>query len=133
MQTHSRKKQYQLIDATTGQVVIEHLEIANSFWSRFVGLQFRRELPPSHGVMLVPCRSIHTCWMRFPIDVIFLDTQNTVLDIRSSVRPWRTAASKHGRPHATLEIAAGSNQLAIGDRLQVIERVFATVAPDLQR
>jgi uncharacterized membrane protein (UPF0127 family) len=70
--------------------------------------------------------------MRFAIDVIFLDSQYTVLDIRSSVRPWRTASSKQGRPHATLEIAAGSGQLAIGDRLQIVERVFATTASDLQ-
>lgn len=109
-----------MINADSKQVVVDTLSIADSFASRFVGLQFRRELPVGHGLLLVPCRSIHTCWMRFAIDVIFLDAGGTVVDVRSAVRPWRTAASKHGRPHATLEIAAGCSMLSIGDRVQVI-------------
>ncbi|HBJ34207.1 MAG TPA: hypothetical protein DDZ51_05465, partial [Planctomycetaceae bacterium] len=49
-----------------------------------------------------------------------LDAGGTVLDVRFAVGPWRTAASRHGRPHATLEIAAGCSMLSIGDRVQVI-------------
>lgn len=120
----------QMINAESKQVVVDELSIADSFWSRFVGLQFRRELPAGHGLLLIPCGSVHTCWMRFAIDVIFLDAHYTVLDIRSSVRPWRTAASKQGRPHATLEVAAGTSQVSIGERLQVVERESPTNASD---
>jgi len=109
-----------MINAESKQVVVDTLSIADSFASRFVGLQFRRELPVGHGLLLMPCRSIHTCWMRFAIDVIFLDAGGTVLDVRSAVRPWRMTASRHGWPHATLEIAAGCSMLSIGDRVQVI-------------
>jgi len=111
---------FKMINAESKQVVVDTLSIADSFASRFVGLQFRRELPVGHGLLLMPCRSIHTCWMRFAIDVIFLDAGGTVLDVRSAVRPWRTSASRHGRPHATLEVAAGCSMLSIGDRVQVI-------------
>jgi|GEM_PF-271463 len=113
---------FQMISLDSNRIVVEELQIADSFWSRFVGLQFRRELPVGHGLLLVPCRSIHTCWMRFAIDVIFLDVAGTVLDINTSLRPWRTAASKVGRSHATLEVAAGTSQMSVGERLQVVRR-----------
>jgi hypothetical protein len=109
-----------MISLDSNRIVVDELQIADSYWSRFVGLQFRRELPAGHGLLLVPCRSIHTCWMRFAIDVIFLDAAGTVLDVRDSVRPWRTALSRTGRPHATLEIAAGTSRVSIGERLQVV-------------
>jgi len=111
---------FQMISLESNRIVVDELQIADSLWSRFVGLQFRRELPVGHGLLLIPCRSIHTFWMRFAIDVIFLDADGTVLDVRSAVRPWRTTASRHGRPHATLELAAGCNPLCIGERVQVI-------------
>jgi len=118
----------QMISLDSKRIVVDELQVADSFWSRFVGLQFRRELPVGHGLLLMPCRSIHTCWMRFAIDVIFLDAQYTVLDIRHSLRPWRTAASKTGRPQATLEVAAGTSQLTIGERLQVVDKDAAITA-----
>jgi len=115
-------RRFQMISLDSNRIVVDELQVADRFWSRFVGLQFRQALPVGHGLLLVPCRSIHTCWMRFAIDVIFLDAQYAVLDIRSSIRPWRTTASKRGRPHATLEVAAGSIQVSIGERLQIVER-----------
>lgn len=125
-----RAARFQMISLDTNCIVVDALQIADTFWSRFVGLQFRREMQPGHGLLLVPCRSIHTCWMRFAVDVIFLDARSTVLDIRSSVVPWRTATSRQGRPHATLEVAAGSSQVSIGERLQLVERESLTNAPD---
>lgn len=112
----------QMISLDTGKTIVNELQVADSFWSRFVGLQFRRELPAGHGLLLLPCRSIHTCWMRFAIDVIFLDTDFTVLHVCTSIAPWRTAASKHHRPYATLEVAADTSHVLLGERLQVVCR-----------
>ncbi|MDX1926557.1 MAG: DUF192 domain-containing protein, partial [Pirellulaceae bacterium] len=64
---------FRLVDVSDGRVILPELEIASTFWSRFVGLQFRRELPKHSGLWLSPCSSIHTCFMRFPIDVLMLD------------------------------------------------------------
>jgi uncharacterized membrane protein (UPF0127 family) len=97
----------QLIDAETGAVIVEDLEIADTFWSRFKGLQFRRRLLPNAGLLLIPCSSIHTFWMRFAIDVAFLDAQGSVIDVRKDVRPWRIPWSPRGT-HAILEMNAGS-------------------------
>ena len=55
-----------LCERSSGQVVVERLEVADGFWSRLRGLQFRKELPAGSGLLLVPCSSIHTCPQSFP-------------------------------------------------------------------
>jgi len=64
-------------------------EVADGPWSRFKGLQFRKYLPPGCGLLLVPCPSVHTFFLRFPIDVLLLDRAGQVLAVRRAVRPWR--------------------------------------------
>ena len=80
---------WRLIERATGRVVVERLEIADRFWSRFVGLQGRAAPPPGFGLLLAPCPSLHTCAMRFALDVIMLDRSGRVLEVRRGVRPWR--------------------------------------------
>ncbi|MAI31333.1 MAG: DUF192 domain-containing protein [Rubripirellula sp.] len=79
----------QLIDAASGQRLLLSVETADSFWTRFRGLQFRRQLPIDSGIVLTPCSSLHTCFMRFPIDVIMLDDEQLVLEHRRNIQPWR--------------------------------------------
>ena len=98
---------WRLKEAASGQVLISHLEIGSTFWKRLVGLQFRSQLLPGRGLLLAPCNSIHTFFLRFPIDVTFLDDRGKVLRIRSSVRPWRIVPPVR-RAHAVLETAAGN-------------------------
>ena len=81
---------WQLEIRDSGVIVVDRLMIADRFWSRLCGLQFRRPLPPRHGFLLAPCNSIHTMWMRFSIDVAMLDRAGQdVLAVRRAVRPWR--------------------------------------------
>lgn len=107
---------YLLIDRATGARVVEALEVADGFWSRFRGLQFRARLPPGAGLLLVPCSSIHTFWMRFAIDVVLLDRQGRVLAVRRGVRPWRIVLAPRGT-HAVLELPAGAGPVAVGAHL----------------
>jgi len=79
----------QLIDATNGEVLLHSVETADTFLTRLRGLQFRRSLPESGGLFLSPCSSLHTCFMRFPIDVIMLDADNIVLGHHRNLKPWR--------------------------------------------
>lgn len=64
------------------------IQVADSFRSRFWGLMGRKE--GNYGLLLVSCNSIHTCFMRYTLDVIFLDTKNQVVAIRRSIKPFRT-------------------------------------------
>lgn len=118
MQTLSRKKQYQLLDATTGQVLIEHLEIADSMWTRFRGWMFKSNAQPSSAILIRPCSSIHTMWMRMTIDAAFLSKENIVLGSRKALRPWRIAIAPKGTT-GVLETPAGQNDFPIGAALQI--------------
>jgi uncharacterized membrane protein (UPF0127 family) len=79
--------------------------MARSMWSRFWGLMGRSKLPEGRGLFLSPCGSVHTFFMRFPIDVIFLDRDGRVVKVIDSMRPWRTALGGGGRD--ALELNAG--------------------------
>jgi uncharacterized membrane protein (UPF0127 family) len=106
-----------LIDESTGRVVVESLEVADTFWSRLVGLQFRRSLPANAGLLIVPCGSVHTCFVRFAIDLVFLDRTGNVLGVKPRVRPWRIAFAPRGT-YAILELAGeGAEPIAPGGRL----------------
>jgi uncharacterized membrane protein (UPF0127 family) len=94
----------------TGEVLLEHLFVANTFWQRFRGLQFARPLDSDSGLLLRNCRSVHTMWMRFAIDVIFLSDDMQILETRVGVKPWRVVI-----PHAkgvahVIEVTTGTQR-----------------------
>ena len=88
------------------------------FASRLIGLQFRRRLPSDAGLLLVPCNSVHTCFVRFPVDVVFLDNRGGVLAVRHNLRPWRLAIGPR-KTHAVLEMIAGAAGVEPGQPLRV--------------
>ena len=101
-----------------GRVVVERCLVAARPLRRMRGLLGRRELPRDEGILLRPAASVHTAFMRFPIDVVFLDRDLVVVAIERELRPWRTAAKR--RAHAALELASGEcgrRGLELGDRL----------------
>ncbi|MDZ7595448.1 MAG: DUF192 domain-containing protein [Thiobacillus sp.] len=78
---------------------------ADHFFSRLAGLLFLPPLQPGHGLLLVPCASVHTAFMRYSIDVVFLDRAGKIRRIVPRLVPWRTAAFPGA--YQTLELAAG--------------------------
>ena len=107
-----------LLRADTGDVVVQNLDVADGPWSRFKGLQLRRCLPPGSGLLLVPCPSVHTFFMRFPIDVLLLGRGGVVLAFRREVRPWRVVLPVAGA-YATLELPGGSADVEVGVALRL--------------
>lgn len=105
-----------LIDADIGNVLLDQLEVADTFWKRFKGLQFRRSMPHGSGLLLSPCSSLHTCFMRFPIGVVMLDRDRVVIGIRSRIDPWRAVLCESGTKHV-IEINPGSLTIATGTQL----------------
>jgi len=94
------------------------VDLARSFASRLVGLLGRRGLAPDRALLLAPCNNVHTFFMRFAIDVVFLDRDGVVLAVVPHLAPWRLAAAR--RAYACLELAAGSagqHGLAPGRRI----------------
>jgi uncharacterized membrane protein (UPF0127 family) len=87
------------------------------------GLLGRRSLSFDQGLLLSPARAIHTAFMRFPIDAVFLDRDRFVLHIAHDLDRWRVA-SGHGAK-AVLELPAGTARLRgleLGDRLLFVSR-----------
>jgi hypothetical protein len=88
------------------QLLAERLSVADTFWKSLAGLLPRRALPPGEGLWIVPCQSVHTIGMRFPIDVVFLDREGVIIHFEENMKPFRI--SRHiSRARGVLEIPAG--------------------------
>ena len=104
--------------ARDGQVVCERCELAEGFFDRGRGLLGRAGLARGQGMLIRPTWSVHTAFMRFAIDVLFLDRELTVVGMKRRLRPWRAAAQPGA--HSALELAAGESErlkIEVGDRL----------------
>ena len=78
-----------LENKTKNKTISENLLIADSFFGRGIGLMGRSSLPEGHGLWLKPGNSIHTCFMKFPIDCVFVDQELKVKALRADVAPWK--------------------------------------------
>ena len=95
------------------------------------GLLGRRGLEPGEGLLLRPAASVHTFFMRFAIDVVFLDREQRVLKVVERLGPWRTSGCRGAR--AVVELAAGEAARAgfrVGERLDEVEQPLGTVAAE---
>lgn len=107
-----------------GAVLCGRCVLADTPVSRLRGLMWRKKLEAGEGLLLTPASSIHTSFMRFPIDAVFLDSDLTVLGIRESLKPWRMKAWRGSR--SVLELPAGTcerRSLRQGDRLALTDCV----------
>ena len=101
-----------------GTVVCPRCRVAKDPWTRMRGLLGRRQLDDGEGILLRPASSVHTWFMQFPIDVVFLDRELSVLRVVPQLRPWRAAARRGAA--SVLELAAGecaARGVGVGDRL----------------
>jgi uncharacterized membrane protein (UPF0127 family) len=94
-----------LQDSTTGQVLASSVQAAVDSESRRRGLLGRTGLDDV-ALVIAPCNAVHTFFMQFPIDVVFVDRAGRVIRIAASVPAWRMTASL--RAFATIELAAGT-------------------------
>ena len=92
--------------AGRGDVLCAHCEVAESTLARMRGLLGRKGLAAGHGMLINPAPSVMTFFMRFPIDVVFLDRERRIVRIAESLPPWRVAGAR--RAVAALELPAGT-------------------------
>jgi uncharacterized protein len=108
-----------VVNRARGTVLATHLEVADSATKRSKGLLGRNGLGSGEGLWIVPCESVHTFFMRFAIDLVYLDRNNRVKKVRSVVGPWRVSACLTA--HSVLELPAGTicnTQTAVGDMVE---------------
>jgi uncharacterized protein len=94
-------------NANTGVVIASALEIAATRRARRRGLMGRAALAPGSALWIVPSRGVHTCGMRFAIDVVALDARGVVVDVVTDLRPWRLRLPRPGTL-GVLELPAGA-------------------------
>ena len=90
-----------------------------TFWRRLRGFIGRPEPRQGDGILLNPCSAIHTCWMTFSLDVLFLDERGKVLELVRSIHPWRFSRRVSGARYA-LEVPVGTidaSSTRVGDEL----------------
>lgn len=103
------------------QTELCNARVANTFGTRFMGLMFKKHLDDASGLLIQKCSSIHTCFMRFTIDVIYLDKDYTVL-FAETVAPWKIGKIVKHTKHV-LELPQGKKEAYhVGVKLELIER-----------
>ena len=101
-------------------VLAESAEVADTSSKRRTGLLKHERLEPGEGLWIVPCESVHTFFMKFPIDLVYLDKARKVRKVRHAVPAWRMSVCLAA--HSVLELPAGTAErtgTAVGDILTV--------------
>jgi hypothetical protein len=96
----------QVRNVTRRTQLASRLELADRGPSRAKGLLGRKSLARGEGMWIVPCESVHTFGMQFPIDLIYLDRKHCIRKVRHSVAPWRLSACFSA--HSVIELPAGT-------------------------
>ncbi|MGB8479440.1 MAG: DUF192 domain-containing protein [Acidobacteriaceae bacterium] len=113
---HARWK---VSNLTRRTILADQVEVADRGAKRRKGLLGRDRLGPEEGLWIVPCESVHTFGMRFPIDLVYVDRKLRVRKVRSGVPPWRMSACLSA--HSVIELASGAafaSKTQIGDQLE---------------
>ena len=103
-----------------GKVILKDVVVANDFWSRLSGYMFRKH-PHVPGILFVASGSMQTTFMRFCLDIAFLDKEDVVVKILKNVKPWRIT-KVYSKVSRVLEVPAGvlPSNLNEGDILKIV-------------
>lgn len=114
----------QAFNVTQQRTLASVLMVADSFFRSLIGLMGRPGLEAGHGLWIVPCQSVHTFWMRFPIDVVFLDEHRKVIQLVENLRPFRI--SKHlSKASSVIELPVSTIRTTgtqLGDEIGIVQR-----------
>ncbi len=106
-------------NVTQGTELASAARTARAFWPRLVGLLGRSSLQPGEALVLEPSSSVHTFFMRFTIDVVYLDRSSRVVKAVSALRPFRISVGPRGA-RSVIELPSGTiaiTRSAVGDEL----------------
>lgn len=100
-------------DLDTGLIIADRVSVATTRAQRRTGLLRHDRLEPGEGLWIAPCNGVHTCFMRFAIDLLAMDRNGVVVDAVSTLKPWRMRLPRRGS-WSVLELPAGTlNELVM--------------------
>lgn len=97
------------------------IKLANTYLTRLKGLLFHKQPLVKEGLLITPCNSVHMFFMRFSIDVVFLDSSNRIVKVVEDLKPWRIVAPVRGASKA-LELPVGTikcSNMTVGDKIKL--------------
>lgn len=102
-------------------LISQQLKIAESFFERLIGLMFKEKMEGFDGLLIKQCRSIHTFFMKYPLDIVFMNNEMKVKKIIRNMKPWRMTFI-YFTSTQVLELQAGTLPVTVqeGDKLEVL-------------
>ena len=110
-----------IVNTTRQQTIASVVETASNPWASMKGLLGRNSLPKGHALIITGCNSIHMMFMRFAIDVIFIDKHNTVVGLCQNIQPFAFSPI-FLKSSCAIELPAGTihaTQTALQDKIQI--------------
>jgi uncharacterized membrane protein (UPF0127 family) len=118
----TRSRYVRVVNGTTGEVLAARAAVAETPWTRFLGLQGRRHLPPGAGLLLLPCSGIHMLFMFLSIDAVFAARDGRVVRVGRRLRPWTVGPIAPGALYC-VELPAGTAARTAEGHVLSIERL----------
>ena len=115
---YSSRLKLRVWNRTRDTVLGDAVDVADTSEKRRTGLLKHAGLEPGEGLWILPCESVHTFFMKFPIDLVYLDRKRRVRKVRSRVPAWRLSACLFA--HSVVELPAGTIERTgtrVGDQL----------------
>lgn len=109
-------------NARNGKLLADNVTVADNLFTRMKGLLGKNGMMPGEALWIKPCTSVHTFWMKFPIDVVFLNKRNRVVALKKNMRPNRltriyfSAVSVLEFPASAIE----ETDIRIGDEVEIV-------------
>jgi uncharacterized membrane protein (UPF0127 family) len=113
------QQRMRILNVTRGTELANDARVARRFWPRLVGLLGRSSLHRGEGLVIEPCRSVHTAFMRFAVDVVTVDRSGRVVKVVSYLKPFRLSATLRSA-YAVVELpicTIAESGTAVGDQL----------------
>lgn len=110
-----------VVNVESNSVIVDQGRVAGNPWNRLIGLMGKKNLPEGDGLLITRSSSIHTCFMRIPIDVLFVNADDQVVDIEENMPAWRARIGRGGAKYV-IEVPAGTvarTNTKVGDQLDV--------------
>lgn len=95
-----------LINKKNGKILATDIKVANNSYTRTIGLLLKSEFNTGEGLRLVPCNCIHSCFMKFKFDAVFIDKNNQIVHLIKNMSPWRFSRIVFSA-HSVVELPEG--------------------------
>lgn len=112
------REPFRLVNATREMTIAARTRLADNPWTSFKGLMGAPPLPEGEALLITPSSSIHTHFMRFAIDVLYVNKHDVIVGIDRDLKPWRFGRFYKGVKYVVEMAAGGAEECQVGDKIE---------------